>query len=101
MLVVFHGPSPTLHDSHSTGGQRQGAPKGRQGFDIWNLPAAALQDLPSLKALPLELSQFAASYLCKSLGLPQPDDVHGRWSVEELNSILLKNLVEENRWPTH
>ena len=30
-------------------------------INIWNLPAAALQDLPALKALPLELSKFAAT----------------------------------------
>ena len=42
-----------------------------------------------------ELSKLAATYLCKSLGLPQPADVSGRWSVEELNSILLNHLVDD------
>ncbi len=49
----------------------------------------------ALKTLPLELSKFAATYLRKSLDLLHPADVRGRWSVEELNSVLLNHLFED------
>ena len=59
------------------------------------MPAVSVQELPSLKSLPLELSRFAFSYLSKSLGLPKPVDPRGRPSIEELNRVLLDNLVED------
>ena len=84
------------HTPASTGGIRAwGAIRGRVTFNVWNLPALNVQELPSLKSLPLELSKFAFSYLSKSLGLPKPVDPRGRPSIEELNRVLLDNLVED------
>ena len=82
------------HTPASTGGSwPSGAIKGRVAFNVWNLPAVSVQELPSLQSLPLELSKFAYDYLSKSLGLPKPADPHGRPSIAELNGVLLKNLV--------
>jgi hypothetical protein len=55
----------------------------------------SVQELPSLQSLPLELSKFAYVYLSKSLCLPKPADPFGRPSIEELNSVLLENLIED------
>jgi hypothetical protein len=48
-----------------------------------------------LKALPLELSKFAYTYLKKSLALPPPADARGKPSVEELDAVLLHYLVAD------
>ena len=64
-------------------------------FNVWNLPAVSVQELPSLQSLQLELSKFAYDYLLKSLCLPKPADPLGRQSIAELNSVLWENLVED------
>ncbi len=79
----------------STGGLHKGQQRGKYGFNIWDMPGSAFQDLPALTALPLELSKFACTYLRKSLDLPPPADSRGKRSFEELNGILLQNLVED------
>ena len=77
------------HTPACTGGCRDsGAIKGRVTFNVWNLPAVSVQELPSLQSLPLELSKIAYDYLSKSLCLPKPADPRGRPSIAELNSVL-------------
>ena len=83
------------HTAASTGGVRGSSIKGKQAFDLFKLPADAVAEHPPLKALPLELSKFAYTYLKKSLALPPPADARGRPTVEELNAVLLKHLVRE------
>ena len=83
------------HTPASTGGLRRSSIKGRQTFNIFNLPAAAVAELPALKALPLELSKFAYTYLKKSLALPPPADARGTPTVAELNGVLLHYLVAD------
>ena len=83
------------HTPASTGGLRRSSIKGRQNFNIFKLPADAVAELPALKALPLELSKFAYTYLKKSLALPPPADARGKPTVEELNAVLLHYLVQD------
>ncbi len=88
------------HTPTSTGGLHRSSLRGRQTFNLFKLPADAVLDLPALKALPLELSKFAYTYLKKSLALPPPADARGKPSVEELNAVLLHYLVA-NRGGQH
>ena len=83
------------HTPASTGGLRSSSIRGRQTFNLFKLPADAVAELPALKALPLELSKFAYTYLKKSLALPPPADARGKPSVEELNAVLLHYLVAD------
>ena len=54
------------HTPTSTGGLHRSSLRGRQTFNLFKLPADAVVDFPALKALPLELSKFAYTYLKKS-----------------------------------
>ena len=85
------------HTAASTGGITWGTIKGRRAFNVFCMPADAVAELPALKALPLELSKFAYTYLQKSLALPPPADPRGILSVDELNKVLLNYLVEDKR----
>jgi hypothetical protein len=52
--------------------------------------------LPVLSSLAEELSKFAYVYLRRSLNIPLPSDLHGRPSVEELNTVLINHLHERS-----
>jgi hypothetical protein len=83
------------HTAASTGGLIRGVLKGKYAFNVFNMSAAAVKQHPPLKALPLELSKFAYTYLMKSLALPPPVHPSGRPSVEELNHVLLHYLIKD------
>jgi hypothetical protein len=94
MPVIFLGTSSNQAASHTSQHRRKlaqwasGTIKGRVAFNVWNLPAVSVQELPSLQSLPLELPKFVYDYLLKSLGLPKPADHRGRPSTDELSRVL-------------
>ena len=84
------------HTAASTGGMDWGGRiKGKHAFNVFKMPAAAVQEHTPLKALPLESAKFAYTFLTKSLALPPPVDPQGRPSVEELNCVLLNYLIQD------
>lgn len=77
-----------------------GKSEGRQRLNVWLLrdsQAKAVKEHLILRRLPAELASFAYMFARATLGLPGPDDRSGTPSVEELNTVLQRNLCADNR----
>ena len=77
-----------------------GKSEGRQRLSVWLLrdsQAKAVKEHLILRRLPAELASFAYMFARATLGLPGPDDRSGTPSVEELNTVLQRNLCADNR----
>ena len=76
-----------------------GKSEGRQRLNVWLLrdsQAKAVKEHLILRRLPAVLASFAYMFARATLGLPGPDDRSGTPSVEELNTVLQRNLCADN-----
>ena len=73
----------------------RGSRDGRQRFNVWllrDVRSKAVQELPTLQALPRDLAVFMYTFCKRQLGLPQLSDRNGVPKVDELNNALLRCL---------
>ena len=88
---------------HRATGKGPGRNRGRQRFNVFVLrlrggtQSQSVKDQPLLTRLPTALALFAYMYARNTLGLPVPADRQGKPLVEEVNSVLLRNLCADCR----